>query len=163
MSNTDAIQKKILLRAPRFRVWRAISDSAEFGAWFGMTFIEPFAPGKVMDCTIVPTTVSAEVANAQEQYRGLKFEVTIERMEPERLFSYRWHPGAAEPGKDYSNEPTTLVEFVIEEVPEGIMLTVTESGFDKIPLERRAQAFTQNEQGWGMVIHLIEAYLAQKP
>src|SRR5215471_17937818 len=131
MSNTDAIQKKILLRAPRSRVWRAISDSAEFGSWFGMTFTEPFAPGKKMQCTIVPTTVNAEVAKAQEPYRGTKFEVVIERMEPERLFSYRWHPGAKDPAKDYSYEPTTLVEFVLEEVPEGILLTVTESGFDK--------------------------------
>jgi hypothetical protein len=84
-------------------------------------------------------------------------------MESGRVFSYRWHPGAVDPGIDYSVEPTTLVEFTLEEVPEGIRLTVTESGFDKIPLERRAKAFTQNEQGWAMVIKLVEAHLVQKP
>jgi uncharacterized protein YndB with AHSA1/START domain len=161
--NTDSIRKTILLRASRDRVWRALSDSAEFGAWFGMKFDGPFAPGKVMKCVIVPTSVDPEVAKAQEPYRGIPFEIVIDRMESGRVFSYRWHPGAVDPGIDYSVEPTTLVEFTLEEVPEGIRLTVTESGFDKIPLERRAKAFTQNEQGWAMVIKLVEAHLVQKP
>jgi uncharacterized protein YndB with AHSA1/START domain len=161
--NTDTIQKTILLRASRARVWRALTDSTEFGHWFGMRFNEPFAPGRVMKSEIVPTGVNAEVAKAQEPYRGIKFDIIIDRIEPERLFSFRWHPGAVDPAIDYSKEPTTLIEFVLEEVPEGIRLTVTESGFDKIPLERRAKAFTQNEQGWSMVMTLIEAYLAQKP
>jgi hypothetical protein len=80
-------------------------------------------------------------------------------MEPERLFSFRWHPFAIEPGIDYSAEPTTLVVFVLEEAPNGVMLTVTEPGFDRIPLERRAKAFAANERGWGMVVRLIEEYL----
>jgi uncharacterized protein YndB with AHSA1/START domain len=110
---------------------------------------------------IVPTGVDAEVAQAQRPYEGKPFEITVERMEPERLFSFRWHPYAVEEGVDYSAEPTTLIVFTLEEVADGVMLTVTESGFDRIPLERRTQAFTANEQGWGMVVKLIEKYLAQ--
>ncbi len=161
--NMDRIEKKLLLRAPRKRVWRALSDSTEFGTWFGVKFDGPFAPGASMRGTIVTTAVNAEVANAQKPYEGMPFEITIERMEPERLFSFRWHPFAVEPGVDYSAEPTTLVVFTLEEVANGVILTVTESGFDGIPLARRAKAFTANEQGWGMVVKLIEEYLVQSP
>lgn len=157
--NTDRIEKRILLRAPRKRVWRALADSTEFGSWFGMKFDGPFVPGASVRGAIVPTTVDAEVAKAQKEYEGLPVEITIEQMEPERLFSFRWHPFAVERGVDYSNEPTTLVVFTLEEVADGVMLTVTESGFDRIPLARRAKAFTANEQGWGMVVKLIEKYL----
>ncbi len=157
--NTDRIEKRILLRAPRKRVWRALADSTEFGSWFGMKFDGPFVPGASVRGAIVPTTVDAEVAKAQKEYEGLPVEITIEQMEPERLFSFRWHPFAIERGVDYSNEPTTLVVFTLEEVADGVMLTVTESGFDRIPLARRAKAFTANEQGWGMVVKLIEKYL----
>jgi uncharacterized protein YndB with AHSA1/START domain len=155
----DRIEKKILLRAPRKRVWRALSDSTEFGSWFGMKFDGPFLPGAKMRGVIVPTTVNAEVAKAQKAYEGLPVEITIEQMEPERLFSFRWHPYAVERGVDYSHEPTTLIAFALEEVADGIMLTITESGFDRIPLARRAKAFTANEQGWGMVVKLVEEYL----
>jgi uncharacterized protein YndB with AHSA1/START domain len=158
--NTDRIEKKILLRAPRKRVWRALSDSTEFGTWFGMKFDDPFVPGAKMRGVILPTTVNAEVAKAQKQYEGMTFEIMIEQMEPERLFSFRWHPHAVQPGVDYSAEPTTLVVFVLEEVAGGVMLTVTESGFDRIPLARRAKAFTANEQGWSLVVKLIEEYLS---
>jgi uncharacterized protein YndB with AHSA1/START domain len=161
--STDRIEKKVLLRAPRKRVWRALSDSTEFGTWFGVKFDGPFAPGASMRGAIVPTQVNAEVAKAQKPYEGLPFEITIEKMEPERLFSFRWHPFAIERGVDYSAEPTTLVVFALEEVPGGVMLTVTESGFDQIPLARRAKAFTANEQGWGMVVKLVEEYLASTP
>jgi uncharacterized protein YndB with AHSA1/START domain len=160
MMNTDRIEKKILLRAPRQRVWRALSDSTEFGSWFGVKFDGPFAPGASLHGVIVPTSVNAEVAAAQKPYEGTPFEITIEQMEPERLFSFRWHPYAVERDVDYSAEPTTLVVFVLDEVAEGIMLTVTESGFDQIPLARRAKAFTANEQGWSMVVKLIDEYLA---
>src|ERR1700691_1087485 len=105
--DTDRIEKKILLRAPRKRVWRALSDSTEFGSWFGMKFDGPFEPGAKMHGVIVPTTVNAEVAAAQKPYEGTSFDITIEQMEPERLFSFRWHPGAVEPGVDYSIEPAT--------------------------------------------------------
>src|SRR6266700_5456249 len=158
--NPDRIEKKILLRSPRKRVWRALSDSTEFGTWFGVKFDGPFTPGASMRGVIVTTAVNAEVANAQKPYEGMPFEITIERMEPERLFSFRWHPFAVEPGVDYSAEPTTLVVFTLEEAADGVMLTVTESGFDGIPLARRAKAFSANEQGWSMVIKLIGEYLA---
>jgi len=161
--NTDRIEKQILLRAPLKRVWRALSDSTEFGAWFGMRFDGPFAPGATMHAVLVPTSVNAEVANAQKKYEGLKFEITIEQMEPERLFSFRWHPGAVEPGVDYSVEPATLVVFTLEQAANGVMLTVTESGFDQIPLARRARAFTANEQGWSIQVKMIEGYLVQAP
>ena len=160
-SPTDRIEKKILIRAPLKRVWRALSDSKEFGTWFGVKFDAPFTPGAHMRGKIVGTAVDAEVAKLQKRYEHVPFEITIDRIEPERLFSFRWHPNATEPGVDYSKEPTTLIEFTLEEVPKGVMLTVTESGFDQIPLARRAKAFTANEQGWGMVIKLVEKYLAQ--
>lgn len=161
--STDRIEKKILLKAPLARVWRAISDSKEFGTWFGMKLEGPFAPGATMRGVIVPTQVNAEVAAAQKQYEGKKIEITIEQMEPERLISFRWHPHAVEPGVDYSSEPTTLIVFALEQTSDGVMLTVTESGFDQIPLARRAQAFQANEQGWGMVVKLVGDYLVQAP
>ena len=107
------IEKQVLLHAPRERVWQALADSTEFGTWFGMRFDGPFRPGASMRCVIVPTTVDAEVAKAQKPYEGVPFEITIEQMEPGRLFSFRWHPGAVEPGIDYSVEPATLVAFAL--------------------------------------------------
>jgi uncharacterized protein YndB with AHSA1/START domain len=159
--STDRIEKKILLHAPRKRVWRVLADSTEFGRWFGMKFDGPFVPGASMRGLIVPTTVNAEVAQAQKQYEGLPFDITIEQMEPERLFSFRWHPNAVERGVDYSAEPTTLVVFALEEVGDGVLLTVTESGFDQIPLARRAKALSANEGGWSVMVKVIEEYLAQ--
>ena len=160
---TDRIEKTILLRAPLKRVWRALSDSTEFGTWFGMQFKAPFAPGATMTGVIVPTRVNQEVAKKQKPYEGISFEIQIEQMQPERLFSFRWHPGAVEPGYDYASEPTTLLVFTLEKVPDGVQLTVTESGFDQIPLARRARAFSANEGGWTLVIKLIEEYLAKNP
>ena len=159
--STDCIEKKILLHAPRKRVWRALSDSAEFGTWFGVKFDSPFTPGARVRGKIVGSSVDAEVAKAQKQHQDIPFELTVDRIEPERLLSFRWHPNAVEPGVDYSNEPTTLIVFTLEDVAGGVLLTVTESGFDQIPLARRAKAFTANERGWGMVVKLIEKYLAQ--
>lgn len=158
--STDRIEKQILLRAPRSRVWRALTDYQEFGVWFGMTFDEPFRPGALMKGVITKTKVNAEVAELQDPYEGLPFDMTIVQMEPERLFSFRWHPFAHEPGVDYSGEPTTLIEFTLEDVPDGVLLKVSESGFDQIPLERRAKAFRANDEGWGMVVRLLETYLA---
>lgn len=159
----DRIEKKILLRAPRSRVWRALTSADEFGRWFGAKFDGPFATGAVVKGVIVPTTVDPGVAKAQETYAGNPFEITIDRIEPERIFAFRWHPYAVEPGVDYSGEPTTLIVFTLEETLDGVLLTVTESGFDRIPLERRAKAFTANEQGWTMVVTLVEKYVAQHP
>jgi uncharacterized protein YndB with AHSA1/START domain len=159
--DSDRIQKKILLHAPLKRIWNALADSKEFGTWFGMKFDRPFTPGAHMRGTIVPTKVNADVAKAQQKYEGMPVEITIEKMEPERLFSFRWHPYAIEQDVDYSVEPATLIEFVLQETKGGVMLTVTESGFDQIPLARRVKAFTANEQGWGMALKLIEEYLVR--
>jgi uncharacterized protein YndB with AHSA1/START domain len=160
--STDRIEKKILLRAPRKRVWKALTDSAEFEKWFGVKFEAPFKAGASMRGKLVGTSVDAEVAKMQKQYVHKPFEMTVETMEPERLFSFRWHPNAVDPSVDYSAEATTLVEFVLEDSADGVMLTVTESGFDKIPLARRAKAFTANDNGWGIVVKLFEQYLAQE-
>jgi uncharacterized protein YndB with AHSA1/START domain len=157
--NTDLIEKKILLRAPRERVWRALADSTEFGTWFGMKFDGPFAPGRRMRAVIVPSKVDPEVGKGQKKYEGMTFEITIEQIQPERLLSFRWHPNAVDTGVDYSLEPTTLVIFALEDVADGVLLTVTESGFDQIPLECRAKAFTANERGWGTMLKVVEEYL----
>jgi len=161
--SSDRIEKKVLLHAPLKRVWSALAGSTEFGSWFGMKFEGPFVPGALMRGVIVPTKVNAEVAKAQQKYEGTPVEITVEKMEPERLFSFRWHPYAVEQGVDYSKEPTTLIVFVLEERKDGVMLTVTESGFDQIPLTRRVKAFTANEEGWGMVLKLLEEYFVHKP
>jgi len=161
--NVDRIEKKLLLRAPRGRIWRALADSSEFGAWFGVKFEGPFVPGAHLRGVIIPTQVDADIAAAQKEFEGLPFEITVEQMEPERLFSFRCHPYAIDRDVDYSAEATTLVVFELGEQADGVMLTVTESGFDKIPLARRAKAFTANEGGWGMVVHLIEKYLVASP
>ncbi len=160
--SSDRIEKQILLRAPHDRVWRAISNAAEFGSWFGVAFDGPFIERARLTGKIVPTTVDAEVAKMQEPYAGKAFEWTVERIEPKRKISFRWHPYAIEEGVDYLKEPTTLIEFELAETTGGILLTITESGFDGIPLARRAKAFKANEGGWGMQIRLIEKYLAQE-
>ena len=159
--STDRIEKKIVLRAPRERVWRAISDAKQFGSWFGVAFDGPFAEGARLTGKIAPTTVDAEVAKMQEPYAGKAFEWTVEHIEPMKRLSFRWHPYAVEEGVDYSKEPTTLIEFELTEAAGGILLTITESGFDQIPLARRAKAFKANEGGWEMQIRLIEKYLAK--
>lgn len=158
---TDRIEKKVLLRAPRARVWQALTSTQEFEKWFGVRFDRPFAPGTPLRGVLVGTAVDPEIAKAQRQHAGVPFEITIDRVEPERLFSFRWHPFTIEQNVDYSKEPTTLIEFTLEEAPGGTMLTVSESGFDRIPIERRAKAFTANEEGWSIMVKLIERYLAQ--
>jgi uncharacterized protein YndB with AHSA1/START domain len=160
VNTTDRIEKQVLLRAPRARVWKAIANSEEFGAWFGVKFDAPFKVGTLQRGVLVGTTVDANVAKMQQQYKDVPFEITIDRIEPERVFAFRWHPYAVERGADYSAEPTTLVTFALEEAPNGTLLTVTESGFDRVPLERRAKAFAANEGGWAIQMTLIEKYLA---
>jgi uncharacterized protein YndB with AHSA1/START domain len=159
-TTSDTIEKKVLLHAPLSRVWRAISDSSEFGIWFGVTFEGPFVAGAPLRGAITGTKVDPEVAKLQEPREGKPFNILVEQMEPERLFSFRWHPYAIEPGMDYSSEPTTLVTFRLDETPEGVELTLTESGFDQIPLHRRAKTFAANEGGWDHQIALIAKYLA---
>jgi len=161
--NTDRIEKRIVLRALLERVWRAISDAGQFGSWFGVAFDGPFVAGARLTGKIVPTTVDAEVAKQQKPYAGMAFEFFVERIEPMRTIEFRWHPFAVEPGVDYSGEPTTRIVFELQPVSDGVLLTVTESGFDQIPLARRAKAFAANDGGWAMQMKLIENYLANTP
>jgi uncharacterized protein YndB with AHSA1/START domain len=149
-ANADRIEKKILLRAPRARVWRAIADSKEFGSWFGAKLEGEFAPG---------AKVSGKITS--KGYEHVTMLVTIERVDKERLLSFRWHPYDIDPGLDTSSEPMTLVEFQLEETPEGTLLTVTESGFDKVPPARRAKAFDMNDQGWTEQMKNIERHVAK--
>jgi uncharacterized protein YndB with AHSA1/START domain len=137
MTNTDRIEKQVLLRAPRSRVWRALTDAGQFGTWFGARLETGFAVGQRATGRIT-----------HPGYEHLTFELTVERMEAEQLFAFRWHPYAIDPEVDYSNEPTTLVELRLEEVPDGTLLTVVESGFDRIPAARRDEAFRMNTGGW---------------
>ena len=157
---TDRIEKTILLRAPRERVWRAISEADQFGTWFGVRFDGPFVEGSRLTGKIVPTTVDAEVAKLQAPHAGKPFEFVVERIEPMRRISFRWHPFAVEPGIDYSKEPMTLIVFELAEAAGGIRLTISESGFDGIPIARRARAFTANDGGWEKQTQLIQRYLA---
>lgn len=163
MSDTDRIEKRVVLRAPRSRVWRAISNADEFGTWFGVALDAPFTAGAIVPARIVPTQVDPEVAKAQEAHAGMPFEIKVERVEPESLFSFRWYPYAPEGEADFVTAPATLVEFVLEEHPDGTLLTISESGFDAIPLAKRAQAFASNDEGWTIQSQLIGKYLEQAP
>lgn len=158
--STDRIEKQVLLAAPRARVWQALTDSREFGRWFGVRFDGPFVAGEPLRGVIAPTEVDRDVARAQEPYSGKALDIVVDRIEPQRLFSFRWHPHAVDPAVDYSAEPMTLVTFTLEEVSGGIRLTVSESGFDGVPLERRARAFAANDGGWAIQVTLIERHLA---
>jgi uncharacterized protein YndB with AHSA1/START domain len=159
MTISNSIEKTITLRAPVARVWRAVSDAREFGAWFGVAFDGPFVAGERLSGKIRATTVDPEVAKLQAPHEGKAFDFTIDRIEAPRLFSFRWHPFAIEPGVDYSKEPATLVVFELSEAPEGTLLKITESGFDRIPLERRAKAFAANEGGWEIQTKLVQKYV----
>ncbi len=161
--SSDVIRKEILLKAPAARVWHALSDAGEFGRWFGLRLDGVFQPGASITGIVVGTEVDDQVRQAQQQHEGMRVEFHIERMEPEKVFSFRWHPNAIDETKDYSAEPTTLVEFAMEQTPDGVRLTLTESGFEGIPLERRAQAFSSNDHGWSMMVPMIGKYLARKP
>jgi uncharacterized protein YndB with AHSA1/START domain len=147
MSDTDRIEKQVVLKAPRTRVWRALTDSGEFGKWFGMTLDGGFTVGR---------TVGGHITHQGTQVR---VTFTPEKIEPETRFSYRWHPFAMDPKVDYSGEPTTLVEFRLEEAPEGTLLTVVESGFDRIPKARRDEAFRMNDRGWTAELKNIQRHV----
>lgn len=146
---TDRIEKRVLLRVPRVRAWRALTDAGEFGAWFGVRLDRPFTEG---------ATVRGRITHPG--YEHLTMDVLVERIEPERYFAYRWHPYAVDPKADYSHEPTTLVEFTLDETAEGTVLTIVESGFDRIPLARRADAFRMNERGWAEQARNIERHVS---
>jgi uncharacterized protein YndB with AHSA1/START domain len=147
---TDRIEKTAVIRAPRARVWRAITSAKEFGNWFQVKLEGEFAAG---------ATVRGRITHPG--YEHLTMEMAIERLEPERLFSYRWHPYAIDPKVDYASEPMTLVEFTLSETSGGTRLTIVESGFEHIPLARRAEAFRMNEGGWSEQLKNIERYVSQ--
>jgi len=148
----DRIEKTIVLRAPRSRVWRALTDAHEFSEWFRVTLRGQFQPGKEISG---PVTYPG--------YEHLTMTALVERMEPERLFSFRWHPAAIDPKVDYSNEPTTLVEFRLEDAPDGTLLTVTESGFQALPAARQGFAHEANSGGWEEQLRNIQRHVAQQP
>jgi uncharacterized protein YndB with AHSA1/START domain len=148
----NRIEKRIELKAPVSRVWRALTDYREFGEWFRVRLDGPFAAGQVSHGQIM-----------HPGYEHVKWEAVVQKMEPERLFSFTWHPCAIDPEKDYSAETPTLVEFKLEKTASGTLLLLTESGFDKIPSSRRAEAFRGNDGGWTQQMKNIESYVAQKP
>ncbi|OMC41822.1 SRPBCC family protein [Mycobacterium sp. IS-1264] len=156
--STDRIEKQTLLRAPLDRVWRAIADAEEFGRWFGVRFDGPFVEGEPVGATITPTTVDEEVAKRQQPHAGTRSTWQIVAIEPQRRFAYRWHPFAVEPNVDYDREPTTLVEFALSETPDGVLLTITESGFDAIPETRRFASYDANSEGWEIQADLVRRY-----
>jgi uncharacterized protein YndB with AHSA1/START domain len=149
-TSANRIEKEIVVHAPRAKVWQAITDFREFGKWFQAEMKDPFVPGALSKGRIT-----------HHGYEHLMLEVHVERMEPEHLFSWRWHPYAVDPQQDYSNEPTTLVLFELEEIPQGTRIRVTESGFDNIPLARRSEAFRMNSQGWAAQIQNVARYVDQ--
>jgi uncharacterized protein YndB with AHSA1/START domain len=146
--STDRIEQRVVVRASRARVWRAISNAEEFGAWFGMKFDGAFTEGKPIRGVVTFKTVEHTL------------EMVVDRIEPEHYFSYRWHPYAIDPRADYSAAPRTLVEFNLEEIDGGTAVTIVESGFDRIPLARRAEAFRMNDNGWATQIEKLAQYVA---
>jgi len=149
MSATNEIRKQLLIRAPQSRVWRAITDSEEFGAWFKVCLESPFVVGQ---------TTSGQIT-----YKGwehVRFTLRTEAIEPETRFAYRWHPYAIDMNKDYSSEPMTLVEFLLEPQDGGTLVTVVESGFDRLPPERIDEAFRMNERGWEEQLRNVQAHVA---
>jgi uncharacterized protein YndB with AHSA1/START domain len=147
-TTTDRIEKTVIIKAPRSRVWRAISDARQFGEWFRVKLDGEFTAGATIRGTIT-----------YPGYEGLPMDMVIERIEPERRFAFRWHPG--DPRADYGAEPMTLVEFTLDEVSGGTRLTIVESGFDQLPLARRADAFRMNEGGWIEQIENITRYVPE--
>lgn len=149
-SSTDRIEKSIVLPVTRSRVWRALTDVREFNKWFGVELTAPFTPGAVVSGNI---TIPG--------YEHVAMTAWVETIEPERAFSFRWHPNATDTSIDYSADATTLVAFTLEEVPEGTRLVVTESGFDALPASRRLQAFNGNSKGWDSQMQRITKYLVE--
>ncbi len=146
----DQMEKQIELKAPLSRVWRALTDYREFSEWFGVKLEKPFLPGQTSQGQI---TVPG--------YEHIRMEIEVQKMEEEKLFSYTWHPYAVDPGVDYSQEPSTLVEFRLEQTAGGTLLTVRESGFGKLPAARRDEAFRMNDRGWSQQMKDIQSHVEQ--
>lgn len=153
--NIDRIEKQVVLRAPLQRVWAAISDSEQFGRWFGARFDGQFVEGQAVTATITPTEIDAEVAKRQEPHAGATSRWQIVAVEPPRRFAYRW---TVDPE---SEDVTTLVEFTLVEVSDGVLLTIVESGFDAIPEARRRSFFEDNSEGWTMQTDLVRRFVEQ--
>jgi len=147
----NRIEKRVELKAPVARVWRALTDHREFGAWFRVKLDGPFVPGQASTGHIT-----------YPGYEHVKWHAVVQKMEPERLFSFTWHPYGIDHKVDYSKETPTLVEFRLEKTPNGTLLILTESGFDKVPGDRRAEAFRMNDGGWSEQMKNIEKYVAQR-
>jgi uncharacterized protein YndB with AHSA1/START domain len=145
------IEKRIELKAPVSRVWRALTDHREFGEWFRVKLDGPFVPGQIARGRIT-----------YPGYEHVKWEAVVQKMETERLFSFTWHPYSVDPKIDYSKETPTLVEFRLEKTTNGTLLVLTESGFDKIPSHRRLEACRMNDGGWTEQMKNIERYVAQR-
>ena len=169
MVSTDRIEKQVTLRAPVSRVWRAIADAQEFGRWFGFKLEGAFVEGKAIRGTFDGALDEAAIVRHQENL-GLRPSnvklpgknavfCTVERIEPEHHFSFRWIPYGIDAEADPGNEPTTLVEFHLEEVAEGTLLTIVESGFDHVPAHRRERAFRMNEGGWAAQAENLRKYV----
>jgi uncharacterized protein YndB with AHSA1/START domain len=148
----DRIEKRIELKAPVSRVWRALTDHREFGQWFRVSLEGPFVPGQ-----------TARGRITYPGYEHVIWEAVVQKMEPERLFSFTWHPYAVDPKTDYSKETPTLVEFRLEKAAGGTLLLLTESGFEKIPAHRRIEALRMNDGGWTEQMKNIERHVAEKP
>jgi uncharacterized protein YndB with AHSA1/START domain len=149
---SDRIEKTIEIKSPVSRVWRALTDHKEFGTWFRVRLEGPFVPGQVSRGQIT-----------YPGYEHVRWEAVVQKIEPERYFSFSWHPYALDPNEDYSKEPPTLVEFTLEKTATGTLLRVVESGFDKIPSGRRAEAFRKNEGGWSQQVKNIARHVEQAP
>ena len=147
---SDRIDKIIELKASVSRVWRALTDHREFGTWFRVSLEGPFVPGQVSRGRIT-----------YPGYEHLKWEAVVQKMEPERLFSFTWRPYMSDPNQDYSKEPATLVEFTLEKTGNGTLLRVVESGFDKLSAKRRAEALRTNDAGWTQQMKNIDAHVGQ--
>ena len=149
-NDSDCIHKQLLLRSPRSRVWRALTDYREFSAWFGVDLESPFVVGHA---------TSGQITNPG--YEHIRMEVIVQTLEPERYFSYTWHPYAIEPGIDYAKETPTLVEFTLEDKGGETLLTITESGFEKLPPHRRDEAFRMDDKGWSTQLKDIEEHVTR--
>jgi uncharacterized protein YndB with AHSA1/START domain len=169
MMSTDRIEKRVTLRAAVSRVWRALTDAQEFGSWFGFRLEGPFVQGQTVRGTFDGALDEAAIIEHQKRMglRPSKLKLpeknsvfcTVERIEPERYFSFRWIPYGIDAEADPENEPTTLVEFQLEAVAEGTRLTIVESGFDRVPAHRRERAFRMNEGGWAAQAENLAKYV----
>jgi uncharacterized protein YndB with AHSA1/START domain len=150
MPSSDRIEKEVVISAPRSRVWNAIGDAREFGTWFNAELEGPFEPGKTLHGTIT-----------EPGWEGTPMMLFVERVEPERHLSFRWHPYAVDPDADYATEPTTLVTFELEDAEGGTRLRIVESGFDAVPLDRREEARKSNDEGWTIQAERITKHVAR--